>query len=52
MGCVLLVTFVPTVALYWAGRMNLFSLGVIALAAAIGEHVWARRANIGMKLRT
>jgi hypothetical protein len=52
MGCILLVTFVPTVALYWAGQMNLFSLGVIALAAAIGEHVWARRANIGMKLRT
>lgn len=52
MLCMLLATVVPAVALSWAGYVKLFSLGVIAPVAAIGEHVWARRNNIGMELRT
>jgi predicted RND superfamily exporter protein len=52
MLCMLLAIVVPAVALSWAGYVNLLSLGVIALVAAIGEHVWACLNNIGMELRT
>ena len=52
LGYLLLAVFAPAALLYWVGLVNLLSLGVIALVAAVGEHTWALRHNIGFELRT
>jgi hypothetical protein len=48
---VLMATFVPAIILYYTDYANLLTLGVLALAVAITEHLWATRRNIGMELR-
>jgi predicted RND superfamily exporter protein len=51
MMVVLLVTFVPAAVLYYTDHADLLTLGILALAVAVGEHLWATRRNIGMELR-
>jgi predicted RND superfamily exporter protein len=51
MMVVIAAIFIPAGILVYTGYANLLTLAILAFAAATGEHMWARRQDIGMQLR-
>lgn len=51
MFVILGAVMIPAGILVYTSHADLASLGVLALAVAVGEHMWATRHGIGMELR-